>query len=157
LHCKDETKRNYFFCDSCIDHFEVFKGEEKFLNFKNFNIPLIPTFEKIGPAKTLFLEVKKKPISMHLIELAASFMVFKYLEKNPIPDIVMPISKDFKGVAKKISKIFKRPCKTCFYGIKKKRILLVTDIIKEDLFKEILEKKFFKKNFLEIYILSLVF
>jgi hypothetical protein len=165
IHCQNKTGKNHFFCDVCIDHFEFLNEEEKIFNFfKNQNFPIIHTFENIGPAKTLFREIRKKSPLLPLVKLASSFMVYKYLEKSkyPMPDVIIPISRDFKRVAKEISKILKKPCRSYFNKRNEKKILLVTDIIREEELEKFLEKSFLEKNFPEksfpeIFILSLFF
>jgi hypothetical protein len=146
IHCREKSKKNDFFCERCLEDFEMIKREdlEKFED-----ILMISTFERIGPLNTFFLEIKKMK-SLALIRLAASFMVYQYLNliKYPMPDVLVTVfSKRYKFVkilTKEVSKILKRPILKRNIFLEKKidqKILLVTDVIKKKEIEEALAYK----------------
>ena len=146
LHCRDYALKKYFFCEICSNLFEY--TNEPFL--RGYYYPTITTFEYTGPVKTLVNELKKQNIPS-LVKLAASFLVYRYLNLSmPLPDIIVPVSSNFGYeqnvcLAKEMSKIFKRPVKKLITKVQmgffpsffivsktalyKKRVLLITDVV----------------------------
>jgi len=134
LHCLKKSKKD-FFCDECLEHFVFLKNSQN---------KRVVTFEKIGPANSLLIEVQKAKIKK-IIELASSYMVVRYLQlENPIPDMVIYYKNTLcvKILAKKIGKILKRKVvyirkksleRKIFFN---KTYLLVVDLTEEDFLKK---------------------
>lgn len=128
LHCSEKSQRD-FFCDNCLEHF-VFK--------ENICKNNVATFENIGPANTLFKEIKKVRFKK-IMKVSASFMSVRYLElHNPVPDKIFFFKKDLwvKVLAKEVGRIFNR--KVVYF--KKEKIieerglcLVITDVLTYDL------------------------
>ena len=142
IHCKEISKKNPFFCNRCLEDFELLEKEDI---KKIIDIKIVSTFDRIGPLNTFFLEIKKEK-NLSLIRLAASFMVYQYLNlKYPMPDVLYPlyISKRYRFIkilTKEVSKIFKRPISKKI--LKDKKGIVITDLLEE---KEI-KQFFFSKD-----------
>lgn len=172
LHCKEEVLMNNYFCPTCVDHLEFIEPSSLSFDLNEKKIPLVVTFDEMGPAKTLLLEVNRE--STGLLKLAASFMVCQYLNLNSqMPDFVVPIQqgkgKHVEILTKEIAKILNRPMfklfctakvafwqeafflkKTC---LQNKKILLITD--KLDRNEEKAVSLLLKEGFIDLSILAL--
>lgn len=144
LHCREKMSED-FFCSSCLNFFQFHPSISHFIEVDGKIIPYIVTFEKMGPAESLLLEMQRESLP-HLYKLAASFMVFHYLNLNySLPDLVVPVFKNgvaLEILAKEIAKLLNRPNIKLFYKLnmgfwqsffikkttlQRKKVLLITD------------------------------